>query len=452
MASCFCAVNSYGNVIIYHTYRNDVDKETVLDVFRSRVLLENNSKRPPVFVEGGWTYTYISEHNVYLLMVSAINCLPLMQLEFLRHCVRTWSSYFLHVTEKTIRDNFVIIYELLDEMGDFGYPQLTEEKLLKSFITQEGVLSFFVAKHDALATKIPEAVTKKELYPWRPRDKVYKYKKNEIFLDIVEKISTTIDRDGSVLSHEVTGVVNARSYLSGMPVMELLMKNNIPSSSGYRYSSNDAFLNMEGIQFHECVELTTFQEKQKIRCVPPDGSFTLCNYWTTLSGLPPIKISCVQCSSSSFRITMEWRLWANTELNSYGFKNVEVLFPVPCDAHSFQVLHSSCGTCTHNASLNKIVWKISRTLHQLPFSIRFKYDVPSIRCKENEPGAAAGGGEGPVEIQFEGSYAPSGVSIEKLEFKENTIHNFHATGWVRYVAKNGKYYFPQSSLIPSRSH
>ncbi len=33
--------------------------------------------------------------------------------------------------EESIRDNFVIVYELLDEMMDFGYPQATDAKILQ---------------------------------------------------------------------------------------------------------------------------------------------------------------------------------------------------------------------------------------------------------------------------------------------------------------------------------
>ena len=36
-----------------------------------------------------------------------------------------------------MRDNFVITYELLDEIMDHGYPQLTEVKVLKEFIKTE---------------------------------------------------------------------------------------------------------------------------------------------------------------------------------------------------------------------------------------------------------------------------------------------------------------------------
>lgn len=35
------------------------------------------------------------------------------------------------VEEESVRDNFVIIYELLDEMMDFGFPQTTESKILQ---------------------------------------------------------------------------------------------------------------------------------------------------------------------------------------------------------------------------------------------------------------------------------------------------------------------------------
>ena len=46
------------------------------------------------------------------------------------------SDYFKEVEEESIRDNFVICYELLDEMVDFGYPQTTDAKILQEYITQ----------------------------------------------------------------------------------------------------------------------------------------------------------------------------------------------------------------------------------------------------------------------------------------------------------------------------
>jgi AP-1 complex subunit mu len=50
---------------------------------------------------------------------------------FLYSLVGVCAEYFKDVEEESIRDNFVIIYELLDEMMDFGYPQVTEGRILR---------------------------------------------------------------------------------------------------------------------------------------------------------------------------------------------------------------------------------------------------------------------------------------------------------------------------------
>lgn len=50
---------------------------------------------------------------------------------YLHRLVQVLVEYFRGLEEESIRDNFVIIYELLDEMMDFGYPQVTESKMLQ---------------------------------------------------------------------------------------------------------------------------------------------------------------------------------------------------------------------------------------------------------------------------------------------------------------------------------
>ena len=38
--------------------------------------------------------------------------------------MQVFTEYFKELEEESIRDNFVIIYELMDELMDFGYPQV----------------------------------------------------------------------------------------------------------------------------------------------------------------------------------------------------------------------------------------------------------------------------------------------------------------------------------------
>jgi AP-2 complex subunit mu-1 len=44
-----------------------------------------------------------------------------------------------------------------------------------------------------------------------------KYKRNEIFLDVEERLSMTIAADGAVVTSEANGRINVRPWLSGMP-------------------------------------------------------------------------------------------------------------------------------------------------------------------------------------------------------------------------------------------
>lgn len=47
-------------------------------------------------------------------------------------CVtQVFTEYFKELEEESIQDNFVVVYELLDELMDFGFPQTTDSKILQ---------------------------------------------------------------------------------------------------------------------------------------------------------------------------------------------------------------------------------------------------------------------------------------------------------------------------------
>ena len=109
---------------------------------------------------------------------------------FLHKLCDVFTEYFKELEEESIRDNFVIIYELLDEMMDFGYPQTTESKILQEYITQE---SHKLEKQ----ARPPMAVT--NAVSWRSEG--LKYRKNEVFLDVVESVNLLVSRLVSFLPH-----------------------------------------------------------------------------------------------------------------------------------------------------------------------------------------------------------------------------------------------------------
>ncbi|KIH53231.1 hypothetical protein ANCDUO_16649 [Ancylostoma duodenale] len=66
-------------------------------------------------------------------------------------------------------------------MMDFGFPQTTESRILQEFITQEG------HKLEA-APRPPMAVT--NAVSWRSEG--IKYRKNEVFLDVIESVNMLV--------------------------------------------------------------------------------------------------------------------------------------------------------------------------------------------------------------------------------------------------------------------
>lgn len=117
-----------------------------------------------------------------------------------------FKEYFKELEEESVRDNFVIIYELLDEMMDFGYPQTTESKILQEYITQEGhKLEEEVRPPPALTNAVS----------WRSEN--IKHRKNEVFLDVMESVNLLVRRTRSLPrlgSLRVSARVSVRVYVT----------------------------------------------------------------------------------------------------------------------------------------------------------------------------------------------------------------------------------------------
>lgn len=94
---------------------------------------DESSAVPPCFSSEGINYLYIRHNNLYLLALTKRNSNAAEILLFLHKVVEVFTEYFKELEEESIRDNFVVIYELLDEMMDFGYPQTTETKILQEY-------------------------------------------------------------------------------------------------------------------------------------------------------------------------------------------------------------------------------------------------------------------------------------------------------------------------------
>lgn len=189
---------------------------------------------------------------------------------FLHKIVEVFTEYFKELEEESIRDNFVVIYELLDEMMDFGYPQTTESKILQEYITQESHKLEIIAQPQP---RPPQAVT--NAVSWRSEG--IRYRKNEVFLDVVESLNLLVNSNGNVLRSEILGAIKMKCYLSGMPELRLGLNDKAMFESTGRTSRGKA-IEMEDVKFHQCVRLSRFENDRTISFIPPDGEFELMSY------------------------------------------------------------------------------------------------------------------------------------------------------------------------------
>ncbi len=84
----------------------------------------------PVLTDKDVTFVWIRVNNIYMVAVAKGNPNVALILTFLFKMKNVFENYYKELEDESLRDNFVITYELLDEMMDFGYPQITEVKVL----------------------------------------------------------------------------------------------------------------------------------------------------------------------------------------------------------------------------------------------------------------------------------------------------------------------------------
>jgi AP-3 complex subunit mu len=153
----------------------------------------------------------ILSHNLFFFQYLVD---PMMVFEFMHRIADIMQEYFGQVSETVIKENFVTVYQLLEEMMDDGFPLTTEPNALKEIVPPPTVLSKVIntmgATNSASTRKMPNGMSN---LPWRKAG--VKYASNEIFFDIVEEIDAIVDSTGKAVSCEAHGTIQANSRLSG---------------------------------------------------------------------------------------------------------------------------------------------------------------------------------------------------------------------------------------------
>eukprot|EP00999_Lentomonas_sp_LEN2_P002567 NODE_449_length_1489_cov_104.867107_g417_i0.p1 GENE.NODE_449_length_1489_cov_104.867107_g417_i0~~NODE_449_length_1489_cov_104.867107_g417_i0.p1 ORF type:complete len:427 (-),score=71.17 NODE_449_length_1489_cov_104.867107_g417_i0:129-1409(-) len=423
VASAVYILDAKGKVLISRNYRGDIPSASV-EKFIPLVLEDEEDSSPPVLEGDGVHYVYIRHNNLYILALTRKNSNVMTIIVYLHKLKSVFEDYFKDLQEESIRDNFVIIYELFDEMMDFGYPQITEAKILQEYITQE-------SNKLEIQRRPPNTVT--NAVSWRSEG--IKYKKNEVFLDVVESVNMVLSPNGNVVRSEIIGALKMRTFLSGMPELRLGLNDKVRFEATKRSTGNA--IDMEDVKFHQCVRLSRFETDRTISFIPPDGEFELMSYRLTTAVKPLIL-----CESTidDFGTRMTYKIKASAVFKSrLTAQHIEIVIPVPEDATGPK-FKASIGNVKYAPERNAIVWSIKQFSGGKEFLLRSQFALPSIR----EPGSTIK--LHPISVKFEiPYYTTSGIQVRYLKIVERSGYQSHP--WVRYVTQNGDYSIRTSDPI-----
>ena len=418
VASALFITDTKGKVIISRNYRGDIPM-SVVEKFSLYVQETDELELRPVYTLDGITFVYVKCNNLLLLAVTKRNSNVVCILNFLYRLTGVFTDYFGQIEEESIRDNFVVIYELLDETMDFGYPQTCESRILREVITQE-------SNRLEVAPRPPIALT--NAVSWRSEG--IKHRKNEIFLDVVEKLNLLVASNGTVLHSEIIGAVQMKSFLSGMPELKLGLNDKLMFEATGRANTRIKSIELEDIKFHQCVRLARFENDRTISFIPPDGEFELMSYRLNTQVKPLIWVEAVVEPHSHSRI--EYMIKAKSQFKARSLaNNVEIVIPVPrdVDTPSFK---ASIGTVTYFPDRDAIVWSIKQFAGGKEYMMRAHFGLPSIAGDDADKWKA------PIEVRFEIPYfTVSGLQVRYLKIIEKS--GYQALPWVRYITMNGDY-------------
>lgn len=112
MLSGILVFNQKGENLIFRAFRNDC-RPRLADVFRIQVI-SNAQVRSPILTLGSTTFSHVRHDNIYVVATSRGNTNAALAFEFLYKFVAIGRGYFGKFDEDAVKDNFVLIYELLD--------------------------------------------------------------------------------------------------------------------------------------------------------------------------------------------------------------------------------------------------------------------------------------------------------------------------------------------------
>ncbi|XP_063305730.1 AP-4 complex subunit mu-1 isoform X2 [Pelobates fuscus] len=446
MISQLFILSSKGDLLIYKDYRgsstqSNSAQSNVADGLYVKLSSLPSDQAPVVIEYGGFYFIHTRHRGLYFVMSISANDSPFMYIDLLNRLASLIRDYCGDLSEAVVSLNFALIYELLDEVLDYGYVQTTSTEMLKNFIQSDPVISKPFNLLDLSTVGLFGAETQQsKVAPSsassRPvlSSRHQQGEQNEIFLDVIERMTVAIGSNGSLLKADVQGELRLKSYFPNCPELRIGLSEEfcIGSSEVRGYGTA---VHVDGCQFHESVKLDEFENCRILKVLPPQGELTLMQYQVSDSlttALPFHLFPTLERDTSSSRLRIYLKLRCDLSPKSQAI-NIRVQLPVPKGSSGLaQELSSPDQSAEFVPSSQSVIWNIPRICGGTQLSALFKVDVSgcvSIPSLMDLP---------PLNLSFEvPSITSSGLQIRFLRLRNERPIPTHT--WVRYLTQSDSY-------------
>lgn len=423
MLSQLFILSSRGDIIITRDFRGDQAKGTNEIFFR--YIKNCKGDPPPLLNLEGISFLHVKGGGLYIMVTTNHNISPSYVFEMLIRVVMIIKDFCGVLTEDSIRKNFVLVYELIDEMIDYGYPQSISTEQIRPFVVNDPIIVEPPKSSMTPSFLNPNTVSSSAVQ----RPVAGKKQKNEIFVDVFEKISVLFNASGYVINSSIEGCIQMKSYLLGNPQLRLALNDDLVIGRGTgAYGS----VVLDDCNFHECVNTSEFDEYKILSIYPPDGEFTVMNYRIRGDYQTPFRIFPMFENISPYRIDLNLKIRATFPDTNYG-ANVLIRCIVPKTTTSvgFEMAKILSGHSTeYKDTIKSAEWTIKKFPGGSEFLLKYKLSF----SQPTNPKEL-----GPISMQFEiPMFNISNLQVKYLRIADQGKAS-NPYRWVRYVTQSSSY-------------
>ncbi|RNF27350.1 putative mu-adaptin 4, putative,adaptor complex AP-4 medium subunit [Trypanosoma conorhini] len=438
-----------GDKLVFKDYRQDAPRNADELFFRKYKFWDGAQRHapegdcPPFFMEKHVNFCYVKRRELLFVCTSVVNVSPSLTVEILLRIIKVITDYLGILSEESIRVNFTLVYELLDEMLDVGVPQELNAERLRPYIFNKVAP---VANPDAPAGDSFLGRLRRGEFLERTRRgdaalnsilQASSDRKNEIFIDILERLNVVFNCAGEVVVSDVDGSIVMKSFLAGAPSLHLHLNEDLAVGRGDAGSERYASVVLDSVSFHEDADYSGFEGERRLSIRPPEGEFTLMKYRLGGRGTPPFRLVHSMELLSTHRAEMTLQMRADLPASTHGIAVcVSVPMPLSCTAASVEFGLGATGQAYDYKEEEKcVVWSIGK----FPGGTE---QVCKIRFSSSAPITAATRRDiGPVSMQFEiPHHSVSGLCIRVLRLEERSS-SYNPARWIRNATLANSYVF-----------